>query len=198
MLLISSCELLQESNVALIEKLNIIDSILQHGYALNAHTKGEAADLRGVVAVALDRLKDIGINHAASQQLDPAAQLTQTATFTTAFEAGDLHVCAGLSEWEKRRIETGLHVRAEERFHGVIERAFQITKGDVGIHGQTFHLVEDRRVGRVCSIGSVYFARDHYPDGRRLVQHGPDLHRRGMGAQQEPFALLFLLLAGNK
>src|SRR5882724_2840448 len=96
-------KLLQKPHIPLIEQLNIINPILQHGDALNAHTKGEAADLRGVVTAAFNRLEDIGVNHAASQQLDPAARLAQTAAFAPAFEAGDLHVCAGLGKWKERR-----------------------------------------------------------------------------------------------
>src|SRR5436305_871851 len=107
-------KLLQKPDVALIKQLNIVDSIFQHRDSFYAHAEGESADLAGVVAVAFYELEHIGVDHAAAQQLDPAAHLAQAAAFSAAFETGDLDIGDGFSEREERRIETRLHTRAKQ------------------------------------------------------------------------------------
>ncbi len=80
----------------------------------------------------------------------------------------------------------------------MVQRALQVAEGDVGIHGQSFHLVEDGRVRGVGGIGTMHFARNHNADRRRRGQHGANLHRRRMRAQQEAIALRFLFLSRNE
>src|SRR5216684_2152792 len=101
----ASClrKLSQEPHIALIEQLNIVDPVLQHRDPLHAHAKGEAADLLCIVAVALDEFKDVRIDHAAAQQLDPSAHLAQTASLAAAFEARNRHIRARFCEREERR-----------------------------------------------------------------------------------------------
>src|ERR1019366_2945552 len=95
-----SRELLQESHIALVEQLNLFHLVLQDGDAHDAHAKGEAADLRRVIAVLLDEVEDVGIDHAAAQQLDPAAEFALAAALAAAEDAAYLHVGAGFGERE--------------------------------------------------------------------------------------------------
>ncbi len=64
----------------------------------------------------------------------------------------------------------------------VDQRALQMAKRQVAIEDQALALVEHRRVGCVM-VGAVGAADDDGADRRRLVEHGADLHRRGVGAQ---------------
>ena len=90
------------------------------------------------------------------------------AALAAAEDAGDLHLGAGLGEGEERRTETRLHARAEQRFHGVVERALQIAERDVGIDRQTLDLVEHRRVRGVGRIVAVHLAGND--DAHRRLQ----------------------------
>src|SRR5437588_2378155 len=109
-----SRELLQKSHVALKEQLDVVNPVFQHGDALHAHTEGEAAYVRGIIAVVLHELENVRVNHAAAQDFDPSAHLAQAATAAATLEATNLHVGAGLGEGKERRIEARLHAGAEE------------------------------------------------------------------------------------
>src|SRR5580692_8146015 len=193
-----SCELPQETHIALVEQLNLFDFVLQNCDALHAHTEGEAGDLRRVVAAVFHELKDIRIDHAAAQQFDPAAVLALPAAFAAAEDAAHLHVGAGLGEREERRIEARLHRRAEQRLHGVIEGTLQIAEGNVLVDRQPFHLMEDWRVRRIQWIVAVYLAWDDDAHWRLLLLHGADLHRRGVRAQQQTITRRLLFLSGDE
>ena len=56
------------------------------------------------------------------------------------------------------------------------------------VDDQALDLVEHRGVGLV-GVAPIGAARDDHPDRRLLGQHGAHLHRRGMGAQQQPRAV---------
>src|SRR5208337_3951055 len=133
-----SRKLLQEAYVALVEQLDLFHLVLEDRDALHAHAERKPADLRRVVAVLLHEIEDVGVHHAAAKQLDPAAALALAATFAAAENTAYLHVGAGLGEGEKRRIEARLYRRAEQRLHGVVERALQVAEGDVGVHREPF------------------------------------------------------------
>jgi hypothetical protein len=79
----------------------------------------------------------------------------------------------------------------------VVERALEIGEGDVGIDTQPLDLVKDGRVGRVRSIVAVHLAGDDNTQRRRLLFHGVDLDRRGVGAHQQPVAQRLALLVGD-
>src|SRR5580658_1572178 len=65
----SSRELSQEAHIVLKENLNVVDLVFQHGEAVDAHAEGEAADFFGVV---VDEAVDGGIDHACTEEFDPA------------------------------------------------------------------------------------------------------------------------------
>src|SRR5215510_15716281 len=75
-LICALCELLQKSQISLEEELNVVDSVAQHGDSFHSHTKGEAADLLGIV---IHKSVNRGINHAASQQLNPSTLFAKPA-----------------------------------------------------------------------------------------------------------------------
>ena len=117
---------------------------------------------------------------------------------STADEAGDEHLRAGLGEREERWAEAGLHTRSEQRFHRVIERAFQIAEGDVRVHRQTFDLMEHRRVAGVGRIVAMDFAGNDNANRRLQLLHGANLHGRSVRAQQQSLAPRLRFLIGEK
>ena len=68
----------------------------------------------------------------------------------------------------------------------VDQRGLEVHERDSLVHHQAFDLGEGRRVGRIEGILAVDHAGNHHPNRRLLGQQGADLHRRGMGPEQEP------------
>ena len=76
-------ELVQESNVVLIEQTDIVDLEAAHNHTLQTDAEGVAGVFIRVDAA---RLKHLGVNHAAAEDLDPALALCR---------AGSLHRGSG-------------------------------------------------------------------------------------------------------
>ena len=98
---------------------NIVDAITEHGDALDADAKGEAAPFFRVIAAGL---KDLRVDHAGAKDLNPTGALAGLASFAATGEARDINLNAWLGEWEVRRTETNLPLLAEhllrEEFKG--------------------------------------------------------------------------------
>ena len=148
-------------------------------------------------ALLIHRLEHRRVHHPAAQQLNPSRVLALPAALPAAEDARDLHIRTRLRERKERRKEPRLHRRTEERLHRMIQRALQIAERDVRIHAQPLHLVKHRRVRRIGGIVAVHLARNHQPQRRVLLQHRPNLHRRGMRAHQQPLARRLRLLLGD-
>ncbi len=63
--------------------------------------------------------------------------------------------------------------------------SLEVDEGDPFVHHQPLQLQEGRRVGGVRSVPAINHPRRDDPDGRLMQLHGPDLHRRGVGPEQE-------------
>ena len=73
----------------------------------------------------------------------------------------------------------------------VHQRGLEIDEGDALVHGEALDLAEHRRVRRVEGVVPIDHSGDHNAVRRRRVEHGPDLHRRGVRAHEQaarPFA----------
>ena len=87
--------------------------------AVDAHPESESAHLLWIVAVIFHELEHIGIDHAATENLDPARRLAGPAWFraslsaAAANEAADHHLSAGLGEGKERRAKLGFNVGAK-------------------------------------------------------------------------------------
>ena len=77
----------------------------------------------------------------------------------------------------------------------MIERSLQVRKGDVGPNGQPLNLMEDGRMRGVGGVVTVHLAGDHNAQGRRLLNHGADLHGRRVGAHQQAVAAGLMCLS---
>ena len=83
-----------------ISVLQVGQVVAQGRDALGANTKGEAGVLLGVDA-AVDQ--DVGVDHAAAQDLDPAAVLAEVAALAAAHVAAHVHLAGRLGEGEEVR-----------------------------------------------------------------------------------------------
>ncbi len=105
----------------------------------------------------------------------------------------DVELGGGLGEGEIRGPEPHLRRGGEHPPREAGERRLEVHEADSLVHRQAFELEERRRVGRVPGVVAVHHPRDDHAIGRRPRLHHPDLHRRGMGAEQDAV----LALAGQ-
>ena len=71
-------ELAEEADVVFEVVAEVFDLPLEHGDALDAHTEGEAAVDFGIDAGGTE---DVGVDHAAAENLEPAGTLADVAAF---------------------------------------------------------------------------------------------------------------------
>ena len=152
---------------------NVVDTLEDHSDALDAHAEGVASIDFGIDA---DRLEDLGIDQTAAHNFEPlVAKLTKVGR-------EEIHFEAGFGEGKEAGTKACLGLGAENGLHEVIERGFEIEKRNVFIDIEAFDLVEVGAVGGVgCVAAEATTGRDD-SDRRLLLEHGADLHGRGMGA----------------
>ena len=98
----------QESHVVLAEHAQVFNHVLEVGDALNAHAKGVACVYLAVDAA---KLKHVGVDHAAAQNLYPTGVLAETAALATAQHARYIHLGTGLGEREIAGAQGGFWCR---------------------------------------------------------------------------------------
>src|SRR5215470_1864211 len=99
---IASRELPEEAQVVLEEETQVVDAVLQHRDALDAHPERPARVLLRIVAHVL---QDLRMHHPAAEDLEPAGLLAHTTAVAVAGEAQHVHLGRGLREREERRPE---------------------------------------------------------------------------------------------
>ena len=149
------------------------DAVFQHGDAVEAHAEGEALVLVGIEAAVAD---DVGVHHAAAQDLQPLARLADGGGV-------DVHLHGRLGEREVRGAEAHAHlVDLEERLAELLQAPLEVAEVRGLVDHQPLDLVEHRRV-RGVAVDAVDAARRDDADRRLLRHHGADLHRARMRAQ---------------
>ena len=186
-------ELLEEADVVGDEVADVVDVVADHGAAVDAEAEGEARPLLGVDA---DGLEHVGVDHPAAAQLDPARLRAHPAALALAEDAGDLELGRRLGEREERRPQPGVDVGAEVGVGERLDGAGQVAEGDAPVDDQPLDLVEDGQVAGVGRVPAVGPAGGDDVDRRRLRRHHPDLHGRGVGAQQRRLGLAQLHVEG--
>src|SRR3984957_19397861 len=186
---LSSWKLPQEAHIILKKYLDIVDTVLEHGQAVDADSKGEAADLLRIV---FDEAVDGGIHHARAEQLNPARALalrTGSAaggdSASAAENAGYVEFDGRLGEWKIAGPKTRFHAGPEELLHEIFDRAGEIAKGNVGVDCKAFHLVKSKGVCGVGIVASIDFARDDHAHRWLPLLHGANLHRRSVCAKEQ-------------
>ena len=96
-MLVGGFELFEETGVVFREEAEVVDAVLQVGDALNTHAESVAGINLGINAALVEY---VGVDHATAKDLDPACVLAEATTLATADEARDVHLGAGLGEWE--------------------------------------------------------------------------------------------------
>src|SRR5690554_6788687 len=115
----------QKAQVIIEKHADIIDAELEHGDALHAHAEGEAAVFLRVDA---HRLEDVGIDHAAAEDLKPAGLAADATARAFAEDAPDIDLGAGLGEGEIARAKAQRGARAEDALGEVPERPFEVDR----------------------------------------------------------------------
>ena len=130
------------------------------------------------------------MHHSAAEDFQPVLALAEPYAVLIA-SALDVDFERWLGEREVRRAKPHLDViDLEERLAELLEDPLEVPEVRPPVDHQAFDLMEHRRVGLV-GIAAVGATGADHPDRRFLAQHGADLHRRGVGAQQQPRAVRF-------
>ena len=126
------------------------------------------------------------MHHPRAHNLNPAAVPANTAAVARAVtgKAVDGHIHPRLHKGKIIAAETHLALGPEQPPGKLVQRPFQVGKGNAGIDGQALDLIEMPFVGGVGSLVAVALARHHHPHRRLRPFHHPRLHRRGMGTEQ--------------
>ena len=144
------------------QQTQVRDVVLEACNALDTHAERETRVDFGIDAA---HLEHVGVNHAATENLEPARALAHAATFAMAYTARHIDLCRRLGEREVVRTEARFAVGAEHSLAEVVERALQIAERDALVDDKALDLGELGQVAGVCHIATVDFARRHDVDG---------------------------------
>ena len=125
------------------------------------------------------------MNGTAAQNFDPSGTLTETAALSAAFEAGYVHLRAGLCKREVMGTEFRLRLRSEKLFREFLQCSLQIREGNMFVNDHSLDLVERRRVGCVHFVGAEYSSRRDHTDRQLSFFHNTGLYRGGLGTEQD-------------
>ena len=170
----------QETDVVVVEQAHVGDAPRQHRGALDAHAEGEARVALGVDPAVAQHL---GMDHAAAEELEPAAVFAHAAAGAAAHDACELELQRRLGEREVVRAPLQRRARAEERSREILEGPLEVAHRDPLVDAEPLDLVKHRHVGGVV-IAAIRLAGDDHPLRRTSDEHAADLHRRGVGAEQ--------------
>ncbi len=122
------------------------------------------------------------MDHAAAEDLHPFVAGADLHRIADALIA-HIHLGGRFGEGEVVRAELRLHlVGLEEGGDEIHQRALEVTHMGLPVDHQAFDLMEHRRVGLV-PVAAIDAARRDDADRRLAFQHGADLHRRSVRAQ---------------
>ena len=145
-------ELFQETDVVFVQQSHVVNLIFQKCDTLQTYAESKAGVFFRIDTA---HFKYMGMNHTAAEDLNPAAALAETAAASAAFEAGHIHLGAGLREGEVMGTEFRLGLRSEKLFRELCQSTFKVCKGDAFVYNQALDLMEGRRMGSVHLIGTV-------------------------------------------
>lgn len=139
-------ELREETGVVLEEQTDVGDAVAEHRHPLDAQTKSEPR-----VALRVDAAvpEDLGVNHAAAEDLDPAGVLADPATradtcVADTEDAAHVDLRAGLDEGEIARAETHGRAGAIEPLGEGGEHALELGEAHALVDQKALDLVEHR------------------------------------------------------
>src|SRR5438552_1157754 len=166
-------KLLQEANIVAEEVAYVVDVVLQHGGALDAHAEGEAGELARVVAAVA---QDDGMDHAGAGNLQPAGVLADAAAGAATNHAVHVHLDARLGEREVAAAEAHALIGPVHQVGEFDEDAFQVGDGDLFADGDALDLVEHELAARRDLLVAIDDAGQDDADRLRVVfAHGVNL-----------------------
>ena len=118
-------ELLQETDIVLEIEADVIGTVLEHGHAFDSEAEGETA-VFGTVDTAV--FQDVGIHHAAAENLDPTGVFAKVAACAAADVAGDVHFRGWFREREVRGTQTNANLIAEHTLREIEQSLLHIGK----------------------------------------------------------------------
>src|SRR5262245_43865540 len=175
----------EPAHIRLEERPQVRHAVFEHGDPVDPQAPGEA-----LVFVRIEPaiVQHGGMDHAAAEDFHPILARAE-ADLVLLAPALDVDLQRGLSEREERRAETHLHlVDLEEGLAELFQDPLQVPEMRLPVDHQTLDLVKHWRVGLI-GIAAVGAPGNDHADRRLLLEHGADLHRRRMGAQQAPRAV---------
>ncbi len=152
----------------------------KHGDAFDADAEGPSAPDFGVdVSFA----QDVGVDHAGAEDFDPTGLFAEPTTFLSAEDAGDIDFDAGFGEGEEAGAEADFGVFSEEGLGEEFEDSAQVGEVESFFDVESLDLMEH---GAVCDVvvASVDGAWCDDSDGGLVTEHGADLYRACVGAQE--------------
>ena len=129
--LLAALELAEEADVVLGEETEVFNAVLEVGNTLNTESESVAAEYLAVYSAGFE---DIGIDHTAAEDFDPAGLFAEGASFAAAYMAGDVHFGTGFSEGEIGWAEADLCFVAEHLFGKIKECLPKVSETDVACY----------------------------------------------------------------
>src|SRR6516165_4723795 len=175
----------EPAHVGLEERAKIRHAVFEHGDAIDPQTPREALILVGIEPAIAQHVR---MHHAAAENLHPVVALAESDLALVAL-ALDVELERRLRERKERWTKAHLDlIDLEERLAEFLQDPFQMAEVGALVDDEPFDLVEHRCVGLIA-VAAIGAAGNDDSDRRLLRQHRPDLHRRGMRAQQQPRAV---------
>ena len=94
---LSGYELGEETEIIFEEKTDILDLVFKHRNSFDTHAEGESRINFGINVTICE---DVGVNHSAPHDFEPAAVFAYIAPFAAADIAGDIHFSGGFGKRE--------------------------------------------------------------------------------------------------
>src|SRR6266550_2052214 len=147
----SSCELLQESHVRIVEQSYVGNTITLHRHSAGPHPERPSS-----VSLAIDaRGVEYGwMHHSRAEDFGPAGISTCRTAASLAHRALDVHLRRRLGEWKEARTKTRAS-RAEEAFGEMSDGCFEVDEAYVLVDGKPFELRKNRGVRRIEEITTI-------------------------------------------
>ena len=130
-------------------------------------------------------IKGIGIDHAASENLNPAGVFADVAAYPATDVAADIHLSRRFGEGEVGGAEPDFRMFTEHLLGKIHQGLLEVDKRYILVDVKPFNLVKDTvGPGRDRFVPENPAGEDH-PDRRLCRLHRADLYGGGVGAQQD-------------
>ena len=124
-------KLFQEPYIVFIQNPNVVYIIAEKRSAFDTHAECIAGIFLRIIS---NRLKHMRMNHAGAENFQPAGMFANAASFASANEAGNIHLCAWFCEWEETWTESVLDRTSVELFCERNKCSLQLAECYAAVH----------------------------------------------------------------